>query len=474
MTEPRDQWNQALVANVQPPDWVNPTPAPSYNLLVIGAGTAGLVAAAGAAGLGARVALIEKHRLGGDCLNYGCVPSKALIRSAKDPRPDFAAAMERLRRLRGQMSDHDSAERFKELGVDVFLGEARFVNGGAIEVGGHKLRFLKALIATGARPVIPPNYGACLTNETVFNLTQLPRDLLVIGGGPIGCELAQVFHRFGSRVRLVETNDRILHREDPEAAAIVQSALARDGVEFLFNTRVHEVRERDGKRIAVMDGAELAADEVLIGTGRVPNVEGLNLEAAGVEYSSRGVHVNEHLRTTNRHIYAAGDICLPFKFTHTADATARIVIQNALFGGRKRWSDLVLPRCTYTDPELAHVGFGPQETPVYTLREPMSTVDRAVLDDQTEGLLKVYLRRGTDQVVGATLVARHAGEMISELTLAITAKVGLKRLAQTIHCYPTQAEIIKRAADAYNRSRLTPGWRRAFRRYFQLLLKLRS
>jgi pyruvate/2-oxoglutarate dehydrogenase complex dihydrolipoamide dehydrogenase (E3) component len=471
MTEPWDQWNQALVANVRPADWVNPTPAPGYNLVVIGAGTAGLVTAAGAAGLGARVALIERHRLGGDCLNYGCVPSKALIRSAKDARPDFAAAMERMRRLRAQISPHDSAQRFKGLGVDVFFGDARFVNSRTIEVGNQKLRFVKAVIATGARPVVPANYAGCLTNETVFNLTQLPRDLLVIGGGPIGCELAQMFRRFGSRVRLAETHDRLLHREDAEAAAIVQSSLARDGVEFLFNTRIQEVRERDGKKVAVVRSTELVADGVLIGAGRAPNVEGLNLEAAGVEYSSHGVHVNERLRTTNHRIFAAGDICLPFKFTHTADATARIVIQNALFGGRKTWTDLVVPRCTYTDPELAHVGLGPNDTPVQTVTERMSSVDRAVLDGETEGLLKVHLRPGTDRILGGTLVARHAGEIISELTLAITAGIGLKRVSQTIHCYPTQAEIIKRAADAYNRSRLTPRLRRWFERYFYYVRK---
>ncbi len=473
MIEPWEEWNQALVANVHPPDWVNPKPAPCYNLVVIGAGTAGLVAAAGAAGLGARVALVEKHLLGGDCLNYGCVPSKALIRAVRTASEfDFPTAMERMRRLRAQLSPHDSARRFTELGVDVFFGNAKFSGRDSVEVDGQQLRFVKAVIATGARAAIPENLqsSGCLTNETVFSLPRLPRELLVIGGGPIGCELAQTFRRFGSRVRLLETNDRLLHREDPDAAAIVQAALARDGVEFLFNARIREAYARDDKKVATIQlpGSvlEVHADEILVGAGRKPNVEGLNLEIANVEYSPSGVRVDKYLRTTNRNVYAVGDVCLPFKFTHTADASARIVIQNALFAGRKKWTDLVVPRCTYTDPEIAHVGLGPHDADVQTITQPLAAIDRAVLDGETDGLLKVHLRPGTDQILGATLVARHAGEMISELTLAITARIGLKRLAQTIHCYPTQAEVFKRAADAYNRSRLTPALKRWFSRYF--------
>ena len=477
LIEPWDKWNQALVANVRPPDWINPTPAPVYNLVVIGAGTAGLVAAAGAAGLGARVALIERHRLGGDCLNYGCVPSKALLHSARTASDsEFSAVMERMRRLRAEISPHDSARRFAEMGVDVFFGEARFAGSDTIAVSGERLRFLKALIASGARAAISEDLqgAGCLTNETVFNLTQLPQDLLVIGGGPAGCELAQAFQRFGSRVRLIESHDRILHREDPDAAAIVQSSLARDGVEFLFNTRVRAACQREGRKIVVLGNSELAADEILVATGRAPNVEGLGLEAAGVECSPRGVHVDQYLRTTNRNIFAAGDVCLPFKFTHTADAAARIVIQNALFAGRKKWRHWVVPRCTYTDPEIAHVGMSPDEADTQTIIESFRTLDRAMLDSETEGLLKVHVRRGSDRILGATLVARHAGEMISELTLAITAGIGLKRLAETIHCYPTQAEVFKRAADAYDRTRLTPTVRHWFSRYFSFARSLRS
>lgn len=499
MIEPRDQWNQALVANVHPPHWVNPRPAPRYNLVVIGAGTAGLVTAAGAAGLGGRVALIERHLLGGDCLNYGCVPSKALLRAARamaearqapvfglsaqpDVAVDFARVMERMRRLRAQISPHDSARRFSELGVDVFLGDAKFVGSRTIEVNGVKLDFAKAVIATGARAVVPNIPGlrvaGCLTNESVFGLTQLPPELLVLGAGPIGCELAQAFRRFGAHVRLVEAAERILPREDPDASAIIDSALRRDGVELFVNARISEVKRRDKQKIAVLSQSgsqiEISSDEILVGVGRAPNVEGLNLEAAEVEYSAQGVRVDEHLRTTNHRIFAAGDICLPFKFTHTADAAARIVIQNALFGGRKKWTDLIVPWCTYTDPELAHVGMTTQEAeqrgvPVQTITQSMAEVDRAVLDGETEGLLKVHVRRGSDRILGATLVARHAGEMISELTLAITAGIGLKRIAQTIHCYPTQAEILKRAADSYNRSRLTPGLRKVFGRYFDFV-----
>ncbi len=483
--EPWDQYNQALVSNVHPLDWVNPKPAEKYDLVVIGAGTAGLVTAAGAAGLGAKVALIERHLMGGDCLNVGCVPSKALIRAARaaaDLRSanefglrsvpeiavDFGRVMERMRRLRAEISPNDSANRFRKLGVDVFLGNASFAGPDAVRINGDKLRFLKAVIATGARAIVPNIPGlkdaGCLTNETIFSLTELPKRLLVIGAGPIGCEMAQAFRRFGSEVHLLEAADRILQREDIAASAIVQEALRRDGVQFLFRAKVlHAQKSEHGKLVLVeLDGKklELAVDQILVGAGRAPNAEGLSLEAAEVEYSARGVRVDEYLRTTNKRIFAAGDICLPFKFTHTADAAARIVIQNALFAGRKKWTSLVVPWCTYTSPELAHTGLDEAEAAergiaVESFMEGLQHVDRAILDGESEGFLKILVRKGTDRIVGATLVAQHAGEMISEITLAITAGVGLRKMSQTIHCYPTQVEIIKRAADSYNRSRLT-------------------
>ena len=500
--QPFDEFNRTLRANVHPPDWTNPVPAGRYNLVVIGAGTAGLVTAAGAAGLGARVALIERHLLGGDCLNVGCVPSKALIRSARavadvreaarfgvrvtdSPGVDFAAVMERMRRLRAEISPHDSAARFRELGVDVFLGDARFTGADTIEIrpdagGSQTLRFARACIATGARAAAPPIPGldeaGYLTNETVFSLTELPRRLAVIGAGPIGCELAQAFARFGSEVFLIEAAHGVLPNEDPDAAEIVRQALLRDGVSLMCCGKMLEVSRSDAGQQLTVDSHEkhytMTVDAILVGAGRTPNVEGLNLEAAGVEFDKSGVKVNDHLRTANRRIYAAGDVCLPYKFTHTADATARIVIQNALFWGRRRASALTVPWCTYTEPEVAHAGLTPKQAAdrgiaVDTFRVDLSEVDRALLDGETAGFLKVHVRRGKDRIVGATLVARHAGEMISEITLAMVARAGLGRLAQTIHPYPTQAEVIRKAADAYNRTRLKPWLKRLFERFLR-------
>jgi pyruvate/2-oxoglutarate dehydrogenase complex dihydrolipoamide dehydrogenase (E3) component len=495
--QPPDIHNQALVANVHPPDWVNPEPASRYNLVVVGAGTAGLVTAAGAAGLGAKVALIERDLMGGDCLNVGCVPSKALIRSARaviqvreakelgievapGTQVHFAAIMERVRRLRAGLSPHDSAGRFRSLGVDVFLGEGKFVGPDAMAVGGATLRFRKAVIATGARAARPPIPGLAeagyLTNESVFTLTELPRRLAVIGAGPIGCELAQAFACLGAQVTLIGNHAQVMPREDADAAALVETAIRRDGVEVHHNCQVLEVK-KDGadKIVCFTDGGEtkeVRADAILVGTGRAPNVQGLNLANAGVAYDDKkGVHVNDRLQTSNRRIFAAGDICSAFKFTHAADAMARIAIQNALFLGRAKASALTIPWCTYTNPEVAHVGLSEalaRETgvPVTTFRQPLGEVDRAVLDGETIGFVKIHVRTGTDKIVGATIVARHAGEMISELTLAMVARLGLRTLARTIHSYPTQAEAIKKAADAYQRTRLTPRLQVVFRKWF--------
>ncbi len=496
---PADEHNQALVANVRPPDWTDPDPQPRYNLVVIGAGTGGLVTAAGAAGLGARVALVERHLLGGDCLNVGCVPSKCLIRSARAAAQvrdaarfgvsvpegvevDFRAVMKRMRRLRAGISRNDSAERFKSLGVDLFLGAGRFTGPETVEVNGKTLRFRNAVIATGARAAAPAIPGLAeagyLTNETVFSLSRLPARLAVVGAGPIGCEMAQAFRRFGAQVFLLEGRAQILTREDPDAARIVQAAFVRDGITLELGCTVSQVgREESAKTIDVKCGEKsrrIVVDEILVGVGRAPNLEGLNLEAAGVDYDPRtGVLVNDFLQTSNSRVYAVGDICFPYKFTHTADALARIVLQNALFLGRKKSSALTIPWCTYTDPELAHVGMYEAQAKtegfeVQTISIPFSEVDRAVADGDEEGLLKVHLRKGSDKILGATIVARHAGDMISEITLAMVGKLGLGTIASVIHPYPTQAEAVRKAADAYNRSRLTPTVKKWFARWLSL------
>ena len=483
---PLDEHNRRLAANVHPTDWQNPTPSGRYNLVVIGAGTAGLVTAAGSAGLGAKVALVERKLMGGDCLNVGCVPSKSLLRAARavaDARKggefgirlpdgiavDFAAVMERMRRLRADISPNDSASRFRGLGVDVFLGDARFTGADTVEVSGQELRFSKAVIATGARAAAPPIPGieeaGYLTNETVFGLTALPRRLAVIGAGPIGCELAQAFARFGSQVFLFEALHGVLPNEDPQAAEILHRALLRDGVQMLCCGKELRVARGDGcKRLTVDSHGmhhDVEVDEILVGVGRAPNVEGLGLEAAGVAYDKTGVTVSDRLQTTNARIFAAGDVCSRYKFTHAADAMARIAIQNALFFGRAKASALTIPWCTYTEPEIAHVGLSERqlqerETAYDTFLQPLEEVDRAILDGETEGFVKVHAEKGKDGIVGATIVARHAGDMISEITLAMVGGLGLKTLSRTIHPYPTQADAIRKTGDAYNRTRLTP------------------
>ncbi len=493
--EPHDDYNRELLMNVHPSDWANPTPSGRYNLVVLGAGTAGLVTAAGAAGLGAKVALIEKHLMGGDCLNVGCVPSKALIRAARavaevrdsgefgvrvpeGMEVDFPAVMERMRRLRAGISPHDSATRFRDLGVDVYLGSGRFTGQDTVEVNGRTLRFKKAVIATGARASAPPIPGLnkvdYLTNENVFSLTSLPRRLAVIGAGPIGCELAQAFARFGSEVILLEAMHQILGREDRDAAAIVEASLRRDGVTINCCAKITEIWADGTTKLISLDREgvtdEIGVDAILVGVGRAPNVEGLGLEEAAVAYDRNGVNVDDRLRTTNPRILAAGDVSSRFKFTHTADALARIAIQNALFLGRAKASALTIPWCTYTDPEIAHVGLYEQEAkdrgiPVATFVQELAGVDRAILDGESKGFVKVHVRAGTDQILGATIVARHAGEMISEITLAMVGGLGLKHVARTIHPYPTQAEAIKRVGDAYSRTRLTPTVKGLFQRW---------
>jgi pyruvate/2-oxoglutarate dehydrogenase complex dihydrolipoamide dehydrogenase (E3) component len=492
---PWDVHNRALYGNVHPPDWVNPEPAPRYNLVVIGGGTAGLVTAAGAAGLGAKVALIEKHLLGGDCLNVGCVPSKALLRAARaaaDARRaaefgivvkgeisvDFPGVMERMRRIRAEISPHDSAARFRELGVDVFIGQGQFTGPETVQVAGKTLRFSKAVIATGARAAAPPIPGLKevnpLTNETIFSLTELPKRLGVIGAGPIGCELAQAFARFGSEVFLVEAEHGVLPREDRDAAELVQKALARDGVQLLCCGKDLKIsKTSDGIRMQVEShgkGYDLVVDQLLAAAGRAPNVEGLGLETVGVQFDRKGVKVNDRLQTTHPLIFACGDICSPCQFTHAADFMARMVIQNALFKGRKRASDLIIPWSTYTSPEVAHVGMYEKEASskgiaVDTFTQKLSAVDRAILDGETEGFVRVHLRKGTDQIVGATVVAERAGDLIGELTLAMTGKLGLKTIGATIHPYPTQAEAIRKTGDLYNRTRLTPFVKRLFKKW---------
>jgi pyruvate/2-oxoglutarate dehydrogenase complex dihydrolipoamide dehydrogenase (E3) component len=499
--EPFDRFNRELVANVRPDGWVNPEPRGRYHLVVIGAGTGGLVTAAIAAGLGARVALVERHLMGGDCLNVGCVPSKGMIGAARSWQAaaesgrrfggpavagggQFAAAMERMRRLRAGISRVDGAGRFRDLGVDVFFGEGRFTSRDSVTVDGRVIRFWRAVIATGARAAVPSIAGLAdtgyLTNDTVFNLTELPRRLLVLGAGPVGCEMAQAFARFGSEVTLLNQGDRILPRDDADAAAIVERAMTSHGVRLLHRCRVVRAQGRGEIRVLAVErdgqAESLEGDQLLVATGRTPNVEGLGLEAAGVAVDQRGVAVDDRLRTTNPRIFAVGDIGSRFRFTHAADAQARLVVANALFfgiGGGKA-SRLVIPWTTYTTPEVAHVGWSERDATaagigVDTITVPLHEVDRAVLDGQDEGFLRVHLRRRSDRILGATLVAEHAGDMIGEIALAMTAGLGLRKIGATVHPYPTQSEVFRKAADAWRRTRLTSPARAVFRAFFRLI-----
>jgi pyruvate/2-oxoglutarate dehydrogenase complex dihydrolipoamide dehydrogenase (E3) component len=498
MLHPLDEHNQRLLQNVHPSGWVNPEPKARYHIVVIGAGTAGLVTAAASAGLGARVALVERHLMGGDCLNVGCVPSKAIIRAARAwheareahrlfggptavERGDFGVVMERMRRIRADLSSVDSAHRFRELGVDVFLGDGRFAGPTTVEIGGKRLEFSRAVIATGGRPKVPDISGldaaGYRTNETIFSLTELPRRLLVIGAGPIGCELAQAFARFGSQVTVIDRGEHALPREDADVARVIERVMEREGVVFRHRTSISRVEWSGGEKLIVLQGANgeerVPGDEILVAVGRVPNVEGLNLEAAGIGYDRAGVRVNDRLRTTNRRVYAAGDICSRFQFTHAADALARIVVQNALFYGRARASRLIIPWTTYTSPEVAHVGRYEEDAraagfQVDTLTIPMNQVDRAVLDGETEGFFRVHLKKRTDRILGATLIAEHAGEMISEISVAMTAGLGLGQIGATIHPYPTQAEVFRKSADAWRRKKLTPMVKRLLQTFFGL------
>ncbi|MDG1872837.1 MAG: mercuric reductase [Mariniblastus sp.] len=492
---PHDEHNRILESNVHPPHWQNPSPKQPYHLVVIGAGTAGLVTAAGAAGLGARVALIERELMGGDCLNIGCVPSKGVISAARMSAAfrdapsfgisaaggitiDFAKAMERVREKRAAISPADSAQRFADLGVDVFFGQGAFLDGKSISVSQSdgavtRLEFKKAVIATGARAATPPIKGLetvqYLTNESLFSLTELPKRFGVVGSGPIGCEMAQAFARLGSEVFLFETSDHLLPREDEDAATLVQDQFQKDGIHLELSSADMEVGKQSDGSIQVQvtqNGVEksFVVDQLLVAVGRTPNIDGLNLDGVNVNYHKRGVEVNDHLQTTNPKIFAAGDICSKYQFTHAADFMARIVIQNALFSigpfGKKKVSDLIIPWATYTSPEIAHVGIYPEEAKdtgieIDTYFQSLKDIDRAILNGQINGFIKIHTRKGTDRILGATIVAENAGDMISEITVAMKNKIGLAGIGATIHPYPTQAEAIRKLGDQFNKTKLT-------------------
>jgi pyruvate/2-oxoglutarate dehydrogenase complex dihydrolipoamide dehydrogenase (E3) component len=463
-----------------------------YNVVVIGAGTAGLVTAAGTTGLGGRVVLIERNLMGGDCLNFGCVPSKALISSARliqqiresekwgldhqEPQFVFEKVFERMRARRAKIAPHDSQERFESLGVDIFRGEAAFVSPYEIEVAGQKLRAKNFVIATGSRATVPKIEGiesvSYFTNETIFDeLKEKPETMLLLGGGPIGCELGQAFGRLGVKVTIVQRGAQLVPREDVEVAEFVQKRFMAEGIRVRLNAAAKRVSMRDGKiALEFADAETITADVILIAAGRTPNLSALNLEAAGVDYDEQGVKVNACLQTSQPHIYAAGDITNRLKFTHTADFTARIVVRNILMPlqllrQKVDWS--VVPWCTYTDPEVAHVGLGEKEAKQKNIEYdlfvvPLEDVDRAVVESEEAGFAKILTAKGSDKILGATIVAPHAGDLLHEFVLAMKAGIGLGKIASIIHAYPTFAELARKAGDQFNKTRLTPRAKKVF------------
>jgi len=470
--------------------------AQNYHLIVIGAGSGGLVAAAGAAALGAKVALIEKFKMGGDCLNTGCVPSKSILRAAKlahdaktasrfglgafRPAVELDRVMASVREVQEKIAPHDSPERFRGLGVTVRFGSYRFLSRHEITDGNEVLSARRFVIATGSSPRVPEipglNEVPFLTSDTVWGLTRLPERLLVLGGGPIGVEMAQAFARLGARVSLVEKNPSLLPREDTEVSRLLVKIFRAEGIDVLPSTTLREFRKgAKGFELIASHPIEgemtLSFDTLLVAVGRSPHVKGLDLTKAGVDASEEGIPVNEKLQTSSPHIYACGDVTGPYRFTHTADFQARLILRNALFPGSARIDYRTVPWCTFTDPEVARVGLNEREAsrshiPYEVYAYPMDELDRALCDREEKGFIKILVKKGSDRILGVTLVGPHAGEVIHEAVLAMHQGIGLKKIASMIHVYPTLSEIVKRAADAHQASRLTPRLKRWLRRYF--------
>lgn len=472
----------ATIERLHPSDWRNPQPAACYGLVVIGAGPAGEHAAILAAEAGARVALVERDLLGGDCLSRGCVPSKALVRSARllgelaDARrlglstsvsmpPSFASAMLRAQALRARLAGTQPARRLQALGIDVYFGEACFSGEDSLAVGSATLHFEHALVATGAEPDIPDVPGLVEvgyhSSESIFEIDALPSRLLVLGGGPLGCELAQAFGRFGSRTVIVQDMPLFLPLEERDAAQLLSTAFARDGIEVRLNTVVTHLSKVAGGICAQLRcddyESQIEVDAILVGTGRVPRLEGLGLEAAGVERGAGGaIRVDDRLCSGNRRIFAAGDACLSGRYTQAAVASAGVAVANALLGADLRMSTLTIPWCTYTQPEIAHVGLYVREAmereiAVTTYTVLMHQVTRALLDGEETGFVKLHVEDGTTRLLGATIVSAHAGELIGQIALAMDAGIGIDQLAQVVYPYPTQASAIGMAAQAWQR-----------------------
>ncbi len=456
------------------------------DLVIIGGGAGGLVVASVAGQLGLRVTLVEKEpKLGGDCLHYGCVPSKTLIRVAKvahakrtadryglqahDEVANFERVRERIRSVVDKIQEHDDPDRFRSYGCEMLFGTARFTDPHTVAFDDVRLQAKRFVLATGSVPFVPPIPGleeaGYITNEQVFSMQQLPPRLVVVGAGPIGVELSQALQRLGSEVTLVEAADQVLPREDPDLAQILRGVLVDEGINVRTSAKVTSVsREGDVRRLELDSGDVLECDEILMAVGRRAVVEGIGLEQAGVEYTARGVAVDARLRTSNKHIFACGDVTGIYPFTHMAEYQAGIVIRNTVFRLPAKTDYRVVPWVTYSDPELAHVGMTRQQaeeagiTPT-VLEFPVAGIDRAITDGATTGMVKVLLHKG--RIIGASLLAQHAGELIHELALAIQLKAKAGQVAAMIHAYPTMAQIHKRAINSgYSAQLFSPKVRR--------------
>ena len=466
---------------LSPTDYQNPQPQPRYHLVVVGAGPAGLISAIGAAGLGAKVALIERHRMGGDCLNVGCMPSKALLAFSKQRGADFQHAFAWLREVRAGIAPHDSVERYTEAGVDVFLGDASFNAAGQICVGDTPLNARRIALCTGASAAIPPIPGLVesrpLTNETIFDLPAPPNSLAILGAGAIGCELALALSRLGVSVSLFEMAERVLPLETALASQAVAMALESSGVDLYLGQGVSAVK---GSGTVVVGDQEIECERILVALGRKPNTHGLNLGAAGVSVDQQGfVVTNAKLQSNNKHIFAAGDCTARQQFTHHADAQARALIQNALFAPTASVDALIVPHCTYTDPEVASVGANPDSLEKSAIafdrfEFDLSELDRSRADPDSQlrpvQHAEVYTQKGSDKILGATIIGHDAGELIAPICLMMSNGLGLSAAQKTIFSYPTRSEYLKRLGDAYNRNRMTPTVARLFRWWLRSVL----
>ena len=466
---------------LSPTDYQNPQPQPRYHLVVVGAGPAGLISAIGAAGLGAKVALIERHRMGGDCLNVGCMPSKALLAFSKQRGADFQHAFAWLREVRAGIAPHDSVERYTEAGVDVFLGDASFNAAGQICVGDTPLNARRIALCTGASAAIPPIPGLVesrpLTNETIFDLPAPPSSLAILGAGAIGCELAIALSRLGVSVSLFEMAERVLPLETLLASQAVAMALESSGVDLYLGQGVSAV---EGSGTVVVGDQEIECERILVALGRKPNTHGLNLGAAGVSVDQQGfVVTNAKLQSNNKRIFAAGDCTARQQFTHHADAQARALIQNALFAPTASVDALIVPHCTYTDPEVASVGANPDSLEKSAIafdrfEFDLSELDRSRADPDSQlrpvQHAEVYTQKGSDKILGATIIGHDAGELIAPICLMMSNGLGLSAAQRTIFSYPTRSEYLKRLGDAYNRNRMTPTVARLFRWWLRSVL----